>query len=227
MYQLRNNPILAPHQILILKEFFGDPFGRKFFLTGGTALSAFYLAHRDSKDLDLFTLGELDLVALENVISQIAKKTGSKLLIKVRSNTYCEIYLENKNQKWVQRLDFVKEIPVHFGKIADIDDVKVDSLDNIGSNKILAIFGRLEIKDYVDLYMILKTREFSFAKLFSLAKKKDKGLYEFYFAGIIRAAVNFETFPVMKVPFDKTEFNKFYLDLSKKLLRKVKPRDQV
>ena len=52
-YNLQNNPILLPHQIEILKLFFATSFTKPFFLTGGTALSAFYLAHRDSKDLGL------------------------------------------------------------------------------------------------------------------------------------------------------------------------------
>lgn len=226
MYQLRNNPILEPQQIFILKEFFASPFGQRFFLTGGTALSAFYLAHRDSKDLDLFTLEELNLVTLENIIQAIAKKTGAKVVAKVRSNSYCEIYLENKKQNWTQRIDIVKEIPKHFGKIVNVEGARVDSLENIGSNKILAIFGRLEIKDYVDLFLILKNTKLTFAKLFKLAQQKDLGLFEFYFANIIRASANFETFPVMRTPFDKTEFVKFYKDLSRDLLLKIKPRGQ-
>ncbi len=227
MYQLYNNPILQSHQIIILKAFFTASFGQPFFLTGGTALSAFYLAHRDSKDLDLFTMEELDLVVLENTIREIAEKTKSKVITKVRSNSYCEIYLQNKKQGWVQRIDIVKEIPKHFGKIETMDGIRVDSLENIGSNKILAIFGRLEIKDYVDLYLILRETKLTFTKLFKLAQQKDMGLFEFYFANIIRACVNFETFPVMKVPFNRAEFVKFYSDLSRDLLLKIKPRDQV
>lgn len=51
MYRLHNNPILYPHQIKLLSLFFTSPFAKPFFLTGGTALSAFYLAHRESQDL--------------------------------------------------------------------------------------------------------------------------------------------------------------------------------
>ncbi|MBI2352172.1 MAG: nucleotidyl transferase AbiEii/AbiGii toxin family protein [Deltaproteobacteria bacterium] len=48
--------ILSPLQWEFLSLFFqGAP---PFFLTGGTALSAFYLQHRYSEDLDLFTLTE-------------------------------------------------------------------------------------------------------------------------------------------------------------------------
>lgn len=223
MYKLSNNPILLPYQVSILKTFFASPFGKPFFLTGGTALSAFYLAHRESKDFDFFTLGDLDLAALENTMRAIAKETKSKMAIKVRFETYCEIYLESEDERWVQRIDLVKEIPRHFGKIVDVGGVRVDSLENIGSNKILTLFGRLEVKDYVDLYLILTKTKLNFDELFKLAKEKDLGLFEFYFANIILAAENFETFPKMKRPFDKKKFVEFYRKLSTDLLLKIKP----
>jgi hypothetical protein len=45
--------ILTPIQSNFLIEFFH--LTQEFYLTGGTALSAFYLQHRFSEDLDLFT----------------------------------------------------------------------------------------------------------------------------------------------------------------------------
>jgi predicted nucleotidyltransferase component of viral defense system len=54
MYNLASTPILTDWQKDILKRFFASPLTQSFFLTGGTALSAFYFAHRDSKDFDFF-----------------------------------------------------------------------------------------------------------------------------------------------------------------------------
>ena len=45
--------------------------GESFFLTGGTALSVFYLHHRRSEDIDLFTLSLQSL----NEISLWVKRT--------------------------------------------------------------------------------------------------------------------------------------------------------
>ena len=87
-YNLQNNPILLPHQIEILKLFFATSFAKPFFLTGGTALSAFYLAHRDSKDLDFFSLDKYDPQQLEVVISDIAQKMDCEVFTKVKSDTY-------------------------------------------------------------------------------------------------------------------------------------------
>lgn len=47
-----------------------------FFLTGGTALSVFYLHHRQSNDLDFFTLQETDLAQIDFLIKTIVFDDG-------------------------------------------------------------------------------------------------------------------------------------------------------
>lgn len=225
MFKLAKNPILLPHQVSFLKLFFGSFPGKNFYLTGGTALSAFYLAHRESKDLDLFIHGEVDLLQVENIIGEIGRKLKAIIEKKVQTDSYREIYLKNETDGWIQRIDLVKEIPKRFGSIIEVDGIKVDSLENIGCNKILTIFGRLEIKDYLDLYVILTKTKLKFDKLFVMAREKGLGLFEFYFANIITAAENFESFPVMKIPLDKKKFREFYQKLSRDLLLKIKPRE--
>lgn len=223
MYKLQNNPILYPHQITLLLKFFGTPFAKSFFLTGGTALSAFYLAHRESEDLDFFSLEPFDSLTLRTTMQEIAGQTKSKLTISIRSQTYHEIFLENKKEKWMQKIDIIQEQPKHFGKIQTIDKIRIDSLINIATNKVLTVFGRFEPKDYIDLYLICTQTKLSFDKIFKLAKEKDTGLSEFYFASVIADVDKIQTLPKMKIAFDKNAFIKFYKDLSRKLLLKIKP----
>lgn len=223
MYSFTNNPILYPHQIKLLKLFFNTPFGKPFFLTGGTALAAFYLAHRESQDLDLFSLKAFDNLTLRTTMEEIAQKTGSKMTLHIRSQTYNEIFLENKKEGWQQKIDIIQEQPIHFVEITHIERVAVDSLVNIATNKILAVYGRLEVKDYIDLFVIFTQTELSFDEMFTLAKKKDAGLSEFYFANTIADADQFKTLPKMKISLDKKQFQKFFKDLSQKMLLKIKP----
>lgn len=224
MYKLQDNPILLSHQIKILKLFFTDPLTSSFFLTGGTALSAFYFAHRVSRDFDFFSIEEFRSKLIDELIAGIAKKTGAAVSIKVTTNTYKEIYLENKKERWLQRIDIVREQPKQFGKIVRIDGVRVDSLENIGSNKILTLYSRLEPKDYIDFYMIITKTKWTFDKLFAMAKQKDTGLFEFYFANCIADIEKIETWPEMKIKLDKGKMISFYKDLSRRLLLKIKPR---
>lgn len=224
MYRLHNNPILHPHQITLLSLFFATPFAKTFFLTGGTALSAFYTAHRESQDLDFFSLKPYDSLTLRTTMQEIAKKTKSSITIHPRSETYNEILLENKSKGWNQKIDIVQEQPKHFGKLIHIDNICLDSLINIATNKILAVFGRLEPKDYIDLFVIFTQTELLFDEMFKLAKQKDTGLSEFYFANAILDVEKFETLPKMNIPFDRKGFLQFYKNLSRKLLLKIKPK---
>lgn len=223
MYKLTGNPILLPHQIQILKLFFGTSFAKPFFLTGGTALSAFYLAHRESQDLDFFSLQPFDTYELQATFREIATITSSEMSLHVRSPSYNELFLENKRAGWMQKIDIIHEQPVHFDELVSTESIVVDSLVNIATNKVLAVFGRLDPKDYIDLFLICTKTELQFDDLFELAKQNDKGLTEFYFAHTITQAETFTTFPTLKLPFAKEEFTRFYDDISRKLLLKIKP----
>ncbi len=224
MLPLKNNPVLTQYQIEILKSFFHASIGSQFFLTGGTALAAFYLGHRQSKDLDFFTLKPFDALELTKIIEEIARETNSQIRIKVKTKTYNEIYFENKREKWLQRIDIVQDQPVAFGKRKKIDSMIIDSLENIAAGKILTIYSRFEAKDYLDLYFIFKETKLDFMNLFQRTKQKDLGLNEFYFANMIAEVKNLRYFPKTIKPFDKKQLQKFYLDLSRRLFLKIKPK---
>lgn len=147
----------------------------------------------------------------------------SVVVTKVKSRSYNEIYLENKKSGWTQRIDIAKEQPKQFGEIQTVEGVRVDSLENIGSNKICAIFGRLEIKDYIDLYGIITQTELDFDYLFTLAKQKDLGLSEFAFASTIADIENIQTWPKLKIDFDKPAMFTYYKNLTNELLQRIKP----
>lgn len=82
------------------------------------------------------------------------------------------------------KIDLVQDIPVHLGELQVHQAIRIDSLENIGSNKITAIYGRLAAKDFVDLYWILHHTLIKFPDLLATAKKKDLGLADFHLAHI-------------------------------------------
>src|SRR3989344_1618200 len=122
-------------------------------------------------------------------------------------------------------LEMVKVIPVHFGIIQTKNKVRFDSLKNIGSNKILAIFGRVDPKDFVDLFFILNKTNLSFKKLYEMAKQKDLGLSEFFLANSILKIKETKILPKMLVDLDRKEMIAFYEALAKKLFLKIKPKN--
>jgi len=122
------------------------------------------------------------------------------------------------------KVDVVKDIPVHFSEIKTEGVVRIDSIENIGSNKVLAIFGRTEAKDFIDLYFILHETKFTLDHLYTLATKKDLGLTEFYLAYAMHNVVEATNDPVMLKPYDREKAIRFFEKISRKLFLKIKPQ---
>ncbi len=209
-------------QAEVLKSFFAQPVGASYFLTGGTALSGFYFYHRESIDLDLFTFETIEIESVRQVFESIATKADLSLDHRVATEGYHKFFLTGKKEEL--KIDLVKDQKVHFGDIKTFGKIRVDSIENIGSNKITAIFGRTEAKDFIDLYFILRKKLFTFAKLLQDAKKKDLGLSEFYLAHMLLEIKNLKNFPKMLVPFKKDKMESYFVSLANKLLLEVKPR---
>ncbi|MEK7119737.1 MAG: nucleotidyl transferase AbiEii/AbiGii toxin family protein [Patescibacteria group bacterium] len=207
-------------QDTFLSAFYATRFAGDFYLTGGTALARFYFHHRESVDLDLFTQNQsLDFAQVNQEIVLLGKHLGLTLEKQVVTGTFLQyIYKEGL------KVDLVKDIPVHFGELKKEGEVLVDSLENIGSNKVLAIFGRTEAKDFIDLYFILQETEFTLDHLYGLAIKKDVGLTEFYLAYAVDKAGEATNDPVMLKPYDREKATRFYKEVSRKLFLKIKPQ---
>lgn len=206
--------------------FFSGRFAADFYLTGGTALARFYFQHRESVDLDLFSQNqELDFSAVNLEVERIGRELKLITIKQVTTNTFLQFIFEN-TEKNILKVDLVKDIPVHFGEFKQKGKVRLDSLENIGSNKITAIFGRTDHKDFIDLYYILNETDFTFEHLVSLAKRKDLGLTDFYLANSIDQIESASQIPVLLKPLDLEKYREFYKKISKDMLLKIKPEDK-
>lgn len=212
--------ILTPLQGEFLALFFSSVVGPRFFLTGGTALAAYYLEHRYSEDLDLFTTDANALAETFPEMEGIARTLHAAFETRIATPTFRQIFLTRGDESL--KIDLVRDIDIQFGEHRDFDSVIVDAFENIGANKINAIFGRTVVKDFVDLYFILQTG-LKFEDLLAMAKQKDGGLSEFYLAGMMRQARELNRLPRMLKPLDFEAMKKFYVGLGDELLRRTKP----
>lgn len=209
-----------------LDQFFTSQFEPDFYLTGGTALARFYFHHRESVDLDLFTQNQdIDFAAVNLLVEKIGLAMGFKTVKQVVVNTFLQYIFEDVSGEGL-KVDVVKDIPVHFGEFKQEGKVRIDSLANIGSNKVLAIFGRTDHKDFIDLYYILHETDLTFDYLVSLAKQKDVGLTEFYLANSLNQLQTATQMPVLLKALDGGEYKLFYKQLSEDMLSKLKPGNQ-
>ncbi|MBW1736438.1 MAG: nucleotidyl transferase AbiEii/AbiGii toxin family protein [Deltaproteobacteria bacterium] len=142
----------------------------QFFLTGGTALSVFYLHHRMSNDLDLFSSQQVNLSELGFWIKGMWP--GEIVTLKESPHFFSCLIRETKLDLVIDPLSVDEQRPsVTF---ENGHKVRVDTIRNIVSNKLCACVSRTEPKDYVDLYAIFKKMpEIKFETVYAMAKKKD------------------------------------------------------
>jgi len=84
--------VLTPLQNSFLNEFF--ELTSDFYLTGGTALSAFYLLHRYSEDLDLFADKDDVFQIVDQPVNQVCQRLNIEF-IPVRITTFFKQFLES------------------------------------------------------------------------------------------------------------------------------------
>lgn len=212
---------LTPLQAAVLQHFFATETGQKFYLTGGTALAAFHLHHRKSVDLDLFTLDDLALREADILVPSLAAAVGCRLDAIRRTEHYREIFFVPDAEEPL-KIDLVRDFGPQYGERLHFGQVIVDSIENIGANKLTAILSRTEPKDFVDLYFILKAG-YDFDDLFVKAHAKDLGMHPFYLAGSLRQVRNFRRLPAVIPPLPLFELQQFILSLADELLDRATP----
>ena len=139
-----------------------------FYLSGGTCLSRFYYQHRYSEDLDFFFDGflypkeEFEIVFRE-IINRISEKYKTEITV---SGEYFKRGFVYKNDVAL-KTEFIYENFKNVGQRNKVNEIYVDSKENITTNKITAVYDRKTAKDFVDLYYLLQDIDFEQAAKWS------------------------------------------------------------
>ncbi|MBI4691408.1 MAG: nucleotidyl transferase AbiEii/AbiGii toxin family protein [Nitrospirae bacterium] len=163
-----NNKILTAVQKSFLSEFKKSELRDVFRLTGGTALSAFYLEHRFSEDIDFFSKEKVPLTVLEAFLKSLAF---------VENISYSKVFDRSIFSLGIKdgsllKVEFTAFELINIEECASIGVLRVDSFIDIIVNKLCAIADRFDAKDYVDVYCALKGSDLSLKDLIELAEKK-------------------------------------------------------
>lgn len=153
----------------VLAALFEEPSG--FYLTGGTALSRFYLNHRYSDDLDFFSH---DIAVFPDAFRLILAKLAviwPEISIEVDARDFKRLRINAVDAEL--KLDFVADRVQRIGLPTKINGVYVDTIRNILSNKLCAVLGRDEGRDIADILYISKARKFSWDVILNEAQLKE------------------------------------------------------
>ena len=210
---------LTQKQSLIFKEVANDEFFRSnFYFTGGTALNAFYLHHRGSEDLDFFSEQNFDSQIIIAKVNSWAKKYSFEIDLRQVENI--NVFILEFPSKEEVKVDFVTHPYKRIEKGKFVNNFTIDSLADIATNKLLTINQRTEVKDFVDLYFLLKT--YTIWDLMEGLRIKFRIKTEpFLIASDFTKVEEFDLLPKMLVPLELSELKKFFRKKAKEIGRKA------
>ena len=165
---MKNKILTEKQQVLI--DNLPDGILASFYLTGGTALSAFYIEHRLSKDLDFFTDTEEQMPPIEFLTTLIRRLPSVKDIRYERlfDRRIFEVVFKDSDTLKVEFSTYPFKSMEERTKVGRL---VVDSLLNIVTGKLFALTDRYDPKDFVDLYFVLRDYDW---KLDDLIKKTEE-----------------------------------------------------
>jgi hypothetical protein len=220
--------VVTPVQQRFLTAFFQEE-RCPFYLSGGTALSGFYLQHRYSDDLDFFTRDREALRAPGPFVERAAAAAGLQIDRVVPRGDLVQYFFSGDShpEHPLLKSELVFDAPPYFADPRRLDGILVDDLLSIAVNK-LTIHTRREPKDYVDLYTIVQSGRARLEDLIPMAKEKLVGLDELTIAehfSQVDALPNLEAFQraYMAVPTDLADLRRWYRDWARRLIETIPP----
>ena len=193
----------------------------RFYFTGGTPLAVFYLQHRFSEDLDLFSEKEIYLPSIRAFIGKIESKLHIK---KVDYNNFLglhsfQLYFSEKNKL---KIDFNYYPFSRIEKGTKYKNIAVDSILDIAVNKVHTIAMKPRARDFIDIYFIIKEKKFDLRDLLMKAKAKfDWHIDSLQLGSRLLQARNASDYPRMLKPIDHNEWKKFFVNEARKLKKDI------
>jgi len=162
-------PEVTSLQKKVLDLFSESPLKEKFYWTGGTLLSFFYLHHRQSKDLDFFSDRSFNYNQIIGFIRDLKKQLKLTEIEEKKVFDRWEFFLHDKEEL---RMEFVFYDHPKLKPRKKWQGIFIDSLEDIAANKVMAFFDRNDPKDLVDLYFLLTKKKLKVKRLLRWVKQK-------------------------------------------------------
>ena len=212
------NEIITKEQKLFLDLVSKEPhLYKKFYFTGGTPLAAFYLKHRLSEDIDLFSEEEINIARIRIFIGKIQKKLKLK---KIDYRQFLglhsfQLYFPNNE---ILKVDFNYYPFLRIEKGIKYGNLAVDSILDIAVNKVHTIAIKPRARDFIDIYFIIKEKKYSFDNLLTQAKAKfDWHIDPLQLGSRLFLAGKVKDYPRMIKNINHQEWRDFFINEAKKL----------
>lgn len=214
--------ILTKSQIDFLEFAGGYQFISEYYLTGGTALAAFYLHHRYSEDLDFFIeREEVNIASVRRLIKDARKKFGLEKITYKNFQGLHSFFLNYPNGSEL-KVDFSYYPFQRIEKGLKKFGVSVDSLLDIAVNKLQTIAMRTSARDFVDVYFIMKKIDGAITDLIKVARNKfDWHIEPIQYGKQFMKVSELKDFPRMIKALDKKDMEEFFLSEARKFKKEI------
>jgi hypothetical protein len=213
--------ILTPFQKRILTAIGHSDLAPSFYLTGGTALAMYHLQHRYSEDLDFFADAREAMTGVTTIASEIARYLDAQIEFTRTFPTFVETFLTSQASERV-KIDFAFDTPLRLQPTTTDPayGIRLDNITDMASNKLAALFGRSESKDFVDVYFICQEL-MPFAALYEQANQKHVGMTHYWLALAMRNVMKVQFLPRMIKPLQISTLQAFFLGLADDLMAQI------
>jgi hypothetical protein len=161
--------VLSPLQEHVAETIAGLEEAEGFALAGGAALILRGDVHRETRDLDFFGLTPEAVDRLVPAAEQALRRAGLTVHLVQQNPGFARFVVEGEGDR--TELDLgadARLLPAEPGRPAPLL-----SGEELAVDKLLALFGRAEARDFVDLLAI--ESRYGFDRLCRLASEKDRG----------------------------------------------------
>jgi len=208
--------ILTQTQLNFLDLFSESELTKDFYLSGGTALTGFYLPYRFSEDLDFFSEKEFDLQTVIIFLKSIKDRLGYHELDINSSFNRNLVFLKFKDE--TLKIEFTYYPFPQANSASKYKNISIDSLEDIATNKLFTIYQKPRSRDFIDLYLICQKESLSIPHLIKKAKIKfDWHVDPIKLGSQFLLCQETKDFPNLIVKLKESDWQNFFLNEAKAL----------
>lgn len=214
--------ILTPTQNQFL-EILGKqkPLIPNLYLSGGTALTEFYIPYRLSEDLDFFSEDEIAVKKITAFIKSCKRQLNYQNYSFNTSFNRNLFFLEFPDSKEMLKVEFTYYPFPRLEKSKNYLGVPVDSVYDIAVNKLFTIYQQPRSRDFMDLYMILTKYDYKFEDILSKASAKfDWYIDPLKLGSQLLLAKKVKDYPRLLTELKDKNWISYFIDLAQRVSKK-------
>lgn len=167
---MSDTPPISVLQAEVARVFFALPEADTFLLAGGLALLAQGMSQRPTQDMDAFTSTHGDVQRARAAFEVAARQQGWEVQVRTSTETFVRMSVHAAD---VVLVDLARDSPPGLPASISVLGPTFDPAE-LAARKLLALFDRAMPRDFVDVYVITRTRRPQ--DILQLAGELDPGL---------------------------------------------------